>query len=466
MNQAPKLDGAPHSIALALSGGGHRATLFTLGALMYVVDAGRARDTTSIASVSGGSLTNGFLGQTLDFQNVNSPGFEERVVAPLAGQIAQRGTLFAPLLTKLYAAGLAVGLVAAFLPLWLVPEGWGTRHLIVLGLLFAWGWLLGLRGKICAHALKKTLFSPDGKVTPLSGIGTKVSHILCATELRTAESVYFAGDFVYAFAFGPGTPAALPLYRAVQASAAFPGGFPPARLPTRTHEFAGPLGGSAPAPSVRDFVLSDGGVYDNMGDEWARSFSERAHLWKWLAETKVAPKQLVVINASARIPWVPFRWGRVPLLGEILALLRVSDVMYVNTTNVRRQDIVRSFDPLTPDRTGALPAALVQIAQTPFGVADQFARAVGHPVAQRAESVIRALGPGNRESWREIASQNSSVATTLAKLGTTVSARLLYQGYVVAMCNLHVIFGSDDGPQGDWPLLAIPSLDRFLALVS
>ncbi len=140
--------------------------------------------------------------------------------------------------------------------------------------------------------------------------------------------------------------------------------------------------------------------------------------------------------------------------------------MYVNTTNVRRQDIVRSFDPLTPDRTRALPAALVQIAQTPFGAADQFARAVGHPVAQRAESVIRALGPENRESWKEIASQNSSVATTLAKLGTTVSARLLYQGYVVAMSNLHVIFGSDDGPQGDWPLLAIPSLDRFLALVS
>src|ERR1700730_18904159 len=94
---------------------------------MYVVDAGRARDTTSIASVSGGSLTNGFLGQTLDFQNVNSPGFEKRVVAPLAGQIVQRGTLFAPLLTKLYAAGLAVGLVAAFLPLWLFSGGGGAR---------------------------------------------------------------------------------------------------------------------------------------------------------------------------------------------------------------------------------------------------------------------------------------------------------------------------------------------------
>ncbi len=59
--------GATRSIAIALSGGGHRATRFTLGALMYVVDSGRARDTTSIASVSGGALTNGFVAQTLDF---------------------------------------------------------------------------------------------------------------------------------------------------------------------------------------------------------------------------------------------------------------------------------------------------------------------------------------------------------------------------------------------------------------
>jgi hypothetical protein len=74
-------------IGVALSGGGHRATLFTLGALMYLVDSGRARDTASIASVSGGSLTNGFLAQTLDFRAAGREAFEKEVVAPLAGQI-------------------------------------------------------------------------------------------------------------------------------------------------------------------------------------------------------------------------------------------------------------------------------------------------------------------------------------------------------------------------------------------
>ena len=35
------------------------------------------------------------------------------------------------------------------------------------------------------------------------------------------------------------------------------------------------------------------------------------------------------------------------------------------------------------------------------------------------------------------------MATSLNKLGTEMSARLIYQGYVVTMCNLHVLFGAD-----------------------
>jgi hypothetical protein len=49
----------PDGIGVALSGGGHRAALFALGVLWYPADAGKNRSVTSIASVSGGSLTNG-----------------------------------------------------------------------------------------------------------------------------------------------------------------------------------------------------------------------------------------------------------------------------------------------------------------------------------------------------------------------------------------------------------------------
>ena len=40
------------TLAVSLSGGGHRATLFALGALMYLVDAKANANVTSIASVS------------------------------------------------------------------------------------------------------------------------------------------------------------------------------------------------------------------------------------------------------------------------------------------------------------------------------------------------------------------------------------------------------------------------------
>ena len=70
-------------IGVALSGGGHRAALFGLGALLYIVDAGKHREVVTISSVSGGSLTNAFVGLNVDFSSVTASGFEE-AVRPLA----------------------------------------------------------------------------------------------------------------------------------------------------------------------------------------------------------------------------------------------------------------------------------------------------------------------------------------------------------------------------------------------
>lgn len=77
------------SLAVSLSGGGHRATLFVLGALMYLADAKANAHVTSIASVSGGSLTNGFVGQTVNFREIDGSEFRKRVAGPLATQIAK-----------------------------------------------------------------------------------------------------------------------------------------------------------------------------------------------------------------------------------------------------------------------------------------------------------------------------------------------------------------------------------------
>jgi NTE family protein len=43
-------------LGVALSGGGFRATVYGLGALLYLVDSGLNKQVTSISSVSGGSI--------------------------------------------------------------------------------------------------------------------------------------------------------------------------------------------------------------------------------------------------------------------------------------------------------------------------------------------------------------------------------------------------------------------------
>ena len=199
-----------------------------------------------------------------------------------------------------------------------------------------------------------------------------------------------------------------------------------------------------------------------MGDQWARGFADRVERWPQLGTGRVAPNQLVVVNASARIPWIPFRRRLIPLLGELAALIRVNNVMYINTTNVRRQVIVDSYNPEEPAKASDLPGGLVQIAQSPFVVAKKFAKAKGD-VAARAKAVLAFLreGPTSEQEWAQIARQNSAVTTSLSKMGIDVSARLIYQGYVVTMCNLNVLFG------GVFPLRPSElAFERFRELIS
>ena len=446
------------NLAVSLSGGGHRATLFGLGALMYLVDARANSSVTSIASVSGGSITNAFVGQMADFKKTDTTDFDLHVAKPLATQIAKRGTLFAPLLTKFYLVALILGGAAVFVPLFISVSSWLVRLFLFLLFLGIWGWFFGKRGALCAHAFQKTLFSPSGRPTALSQLHKQdLDHVICATDLRSAEAVYFSGDFVYSYWMGRGQPGDLALARAVQASACFPGGFPPAYLPAGRHQFSGaPAGGGPPVPPT-ELVMSDGGVYDNMGEQWVRGLEERVQHWPELGHGRSLPDRLVVVNASARVPWDPFRRRFLPLIGEVAALLRVNNVMYINTTNVRRQEIVRSYDPNHPTNHAGVPSALVQIAQTPFVVAEAFAGETG-PVGGRAKAVLELLG-GTKENWSTMTRENSNVKTTLSKLKPDVSAQLIYQAYVVTMCNLHVIFGDE------FPLLPF-SLQRFQKLVS
>src|SRR5712691_7171640 len=61
----PSSNKIPNSIGLALSGGGFRATLFHLGAIRRLHELRILPKVTTVSSVSGGSILNGFLASRL-----------------------------------------------------------------------------------------------------------------------------------------------------------------------------------------------------------------------------------------------------------------------------------------------------------------------------------------------------------------------------------------------------------------
>ena len=91
-------DEGTHSVGIALSGGGYRAALFALGALMYVREAcrapGNSRRVFAISSVSGGSILNGLLAHTGGLAELDDGRFED-VVRALIQHATGAGSMFA-----------------------------------------------------------------------------------------------------------------------------------------------------------------------------------------------------------------------------------------------------------------------------------------------------------------------------------------------------------------------------------
>jgi predicted acylesterase/phospholipase RssA len=443
-------------ISVSLSGGGHRAALFGLGALLYLAEAGKSGEVNSIASVSGGSLTNGHLAQTLDFRIASSVEVEAWA-SQLAKRFASRGTLFAAPVTWLYLALLGLVVLAGVVGVWWLPVPLWARVLLFFVGLLAIGWVLELRGLVVGRALAGTLFSPAGKPTRLDEVHQAVDHVICATDLHAGEHVYFSGGFVCSYRFGFGRPGGLPLHVAVQASAAFPGGMPARWLRTSRYAFQQP--GDEAAARTRYLTLVDGGVYDNMGDQWAQGLAARKRRWGELADRLQEADELVVVNASAGMSFGSTASLGMPLVGEFTTLLRDKSVLYDNGTSVRREALIARFQLAEQQRRG-LQGALVHIPQTPYVTPDGFVSDADHPQrAARAGAVLDRLGndDATRREWESIADQNSRVGTVLSALGNQVAARLMRHGYVLAMVNLHVILG--------YPLLEVPGRDRFERLL-
>lgn len=489
--------------SVALSGGGHRASLFGLGVLLYLADHEENKAVSSIASVSGGSITNGYLAKTIDFRTASSEEVRE-AMRPMAQILARQGTFMGPVKPKVVpmVVGNVVAAIAAFIH-WPGTGDWRVLRLVaflvvagaisyaclgrslitVAGRAYATllapsavtalilpfilpgasglGWtllrlagavvllllwvevVLRLRGPVCLHTFRATLFPEMGGKAPLASVGhEELAHVFCATELQTGDQVYLSPTFLYSYQLGVGAPHDLDLASAVQASASLPGAFPAQRQPTAPFNFAYPSA-TKPDPDDRavpfpsQLVLVDGGVYDNMGDEWGQGYAPRADIWPDVEKHCAPPERLVVVQASGGKRFSPMAKPWFPAMSEVQAVSADKDVLYDQTTAQRRRGLVAQFQ--NAERTGkGLTGALVYISQSPYRVPDQMIGTPSREGAARAIDRLDKLGV-SREEWKVLTRKSQGVKTTLAALGDVDSALLIWHAYVLAAVNLHVL---------------------------
>lgn len=278
-------------VALCLSGGGYRAMLFHVGALWRLNQLGFLPQLRRVSSVSGGSITAAVLGLSWERFGFDAHGvaerFEEELVQPirrLAGHTIDVPSVLRGLFTK--------GTVADKL----------------------------------ANAYRRHLF---GEAT-LAQLPDVPRFVINATNLQTGALWRFSKPYMADYKVGMIRHPRTALASAVAASSAFPPMLSPLRMRLDPASFdpdrRGPL---HRPPFTTDVVLSDGGVYDNLGLETA---------WKRYST-------ILVSDGGGQMQMsgdVPGDWAR--------QAIRVNAVIDNQVRDLRKKQVVAGF--IRGDRKG------------------------------------------------------------------------------------------------------------------
>ena len=222
-------------IALCLSGGGYRAMVFHLGALWRLNEAGLLKKLNRISSVSGGSITAGMLGlqwKNLNFNNQNTAtNLLDLVINPV------------------------LGLANHTLDVISVVEGIVNPFKSV--------------AEEIADAYRSHLYG-DATLQDLPSDNEGPRFVINATNVQTKVCWRFSKPYMGDYRVGLINNPKLQLAVAVGASSAFPPVLSPVELKLDPQDFDPARAGDLQkAPFNTDVILSDGGVYDNLGLETA-----------------------------------------------------------------------------------------------------------------------------------------------------------------------------------------------------
>jgi NTE family protein len=294
-------------IGLCLSGGGYRAMLFHVGTLWRLYEAGILGTVQRISSVSGGSITAGMLGlkwPRLSFDPARvKEDFVPEVVAPIRRLADQ----------TLDVSGVLGGI---FLP--------------------------GTIGDRIARAYADHLF---GKAT-LQDLPDDPRFVINATSVQSGALWRFSKPYMGDYRVGLIKDPTVQLAKAVAASAAFPPVLSPVTLDLDPAAFEPGTGHDLQRePYTDEAVLSDGGVYDNLGLET---------VWKRY-------DTVLVSDAGGKMQPEPE-----PETDSARHAMRVLDIIDNQVRSLRRRQLIASYQ--AGERKGAYWGIRTNIAD--YGLAD------------------------------------------------------------------------------------------------
>ena len=468
----------PPDLGLALSGGGVRAALFSLGVVLGLIETGCYRRVGCVASVSGGSILNAALAHAQGQNDYSSVDDFKPLASRVGLLLAEQGTFafsFHSIRRGLWFCGQVGGRVLAAIPsaaiaLGIVAEAlqkdWNFNlngflvrayqsipwvpTLAVVAVFLVW-WMVSRRGlfqeAIYRDVVKAAIASrnDDVEVTPnLENWGAPAEkpsaekpsssrmHVIVATDLLSGMPMYFSGQFVHCNSYGWGFPTGIETTEALYSSAAFPVVFPPKKLKIKKLNFsAGTWQGTLPK-KVR---LADGGVYNNLGTDWfdvLRDELERASGnppkvrpfggLNVSRPLKITSEKLIVVNAGA-----PSQSVR-RLLPGLLSISRIMSVLYDNTVRPRVKGLRHDRRPL------------IDIQESPLELAERL-KEVPEEAGSRAGTLAKRIEQEwPRKFWEDYKKDTAGTATKLSKARLRPGVRLMFQGYLSSLVVAHVMF--------------------------
>jgi NTE family protein len=287
----PDAKGPEEGIALCLSGGGYRAMLFHVGALVRLNELGYLPRLDRVSSVSGGSITAATLASRWGRLAFDGDGVTRdlgaQLVGPvrrLAGRTIDRGSILGGILTP------------------------GT-----------------IADKV-ADAYREHLFDR----ATLQDLPERPRFVVNATNVQTGSLWRFSKPYMADHRVGVLPDPDVELAVAVAASSAFPPVLSPLRLKVDPARFAADRRGPLHFPPyTTDVVLSDGGVYDNLGLETA---------WKRYTTILISDGG----GQMAPQPTIDGDWPR--------HAIRINSVIDNQVRNLRKRQAVAGFE--AGDRRG------------------------------------------------------------------------------------------------------------------